>query len=196
MPNFDVDTFWDFETDTHIACAQLTRNTLKDDFSATLDSCVNAIKNGRKILFIGNGGSASDAQHLATELSIRYVKDRAPIAAIALTTDTSALTAAGNDLGFDHIFSRQVEAIGNTGDILIAISTSGNSENIVNALKSAHNKGITCIGLSGRDGGKMPPLCDHMLIIPSDVTARIQEMHILIGHMLCAGLEQKLGLGT
>ncbi len=194
--SFNLENLWESETLSHLECAQLTIKTLKHDFSTVLNTCTAAIKNEKKIMFIGNGGSASDAQHLATELTVRYVKDRAPIAAIALTTDTSTLTAAGNDLGFDHIFARQINAIGNDGDVLIAISTSGNSGNIVESLKMAQSRNITTIGLSGRDGGKMLPLCDHCLIIPSDITARIQEMHILIGHMLCAGLEQKLGLST
>ncbi len=195
MP-FNLEILWENETQSHLLCAQKTAETLKNEFSDVLNACTNAIQNGNKIMFIGNGGSASDAQHLATELSVRYVKDRPPIAAIALTTDTSTLTAAGNDLGFGHIFARQIDAIGNKGDILIAISTSGNSENILQALKTAATKNITTIGLSGRNGGKMKPLCDHCLIIPSDTTARIQEMHILIGHMLCAALEQKLGLSA
>lgn len=177
----------------HQSVTEKTMTLLADDFDSVVESCVHAIKSNKKILFIGNGGSASDAQHLATELSVRYIKDRPAIAAIALTTDTSTLTAAGNDLGFDHIFSRQIEAIGNDGDILIAISTSGKSPNILNALKRAKEKNIITIGFSGRDGGGMPALCDHMLIVPSDVTAHIQEMHITIGHILCGQIEQKLG---
>ncbi len=179
---------------SHAQCAQKTAQTLHEDFEQILNTCTNTIKSGKKILFFGNGGSASDAQHLATELTVRFIDNRAPIAAIALTTDTSTLTAAGNDLGFDHIFSRQIEAIGQQGDTAIAISTSGKSPNIIKALEMAKIKNITTIGLSGHDGGLMPPLCDHMLIVPANVTARIQEMHILLGHMLCGALEQKLGL--
>lgn len=191
---FDINTYWQEETQEHVSCVEKTIQALSEPFAPVLDACTAAIQNNKKIMFFGNGGSAADAQHLATELSVRYIKDRPPIAAIALTTDTSTLTAAGNDMGFDYIFSRQIEAIGNNGDLAIAISTSGQSANIINALKSAQKKDITTIGLSGRDGGQMPPLCDHMLIVPSDTTARIQEMHILIGHMLCGGLEQNLAL--
>ncbi len=194
MSTFDVAAYWKSETESHNECAAQTANALRADFENVLDSCVKAIQNGNKIMFFGNGGSAADAQHLATELSVRFVNDRAPIAGLALTTDTSTLTAASNDMGFDYIFARQIDALGQNGDVAIAISTSGNSQNIVKALESARAKGITTIGFSGRDGGHMPALCDHILIVPSNMTARIQEMHILIGHMLCGGLEQKLGL--
>ncbi len=194
MTNFNTDDYWQSEMRSHQECAVQTSNLLKQDFNDVLNTCVHAINNGNKIMFLGNGGSAADAQHLATELSVRFIKNRPPIAAIALTTDTSTLTAAGNDLGFDHIFSRQIEAIGQEGDIIIAISTSGKSPNIIKALEMAHRKNIKTIGFSGRDGGEMPTLCDHILIVPSDITSRIQEMHILLGHMLCGALEQKLGL--
>lgn len=196
MSSFSFDDLWETETKSHEQCAQRTKEQLKNDFEPVLNTCTQTIQNGKKILFIGNGGSAADAQHLATELTVRYVKDRPPIAAIALTTDTSTLTAAGNDIGFENIFARQISAIGNAGDTLIAISTSGNSQNIINALETAQEKQINTIGFSGRDGGKMKPMCDQCIIIPSNTTARIQEMHILIGHMLCAGLEQKLGLSS
>ncbi|MCW9040413.1 MAG: D-sedoheptulose 7-phosphate isomerase, partial [Rhodospirillales bacterium] len=146
------------------------------------------------IIFFGNGGSAADAQHLATELAIRYQKDRPSIPALALTTDTSALTAAGNDFGFGHIFSRQLEALCRPGDVVIGISTSGNSVNVLEALKKATDLGAVAAGLAGRDGGAMAGLADPLLVVPSDDTARIQEMHITIGHMLCAALERELGL--
>jgi D-sedoheptulose 7-phosphate isomerase len=168
--------------------------TLSKPFGAWLDACAASVGNGGKIMFFGNGGSAADSQHLATELAIRYAKDRKAIAALALTTDTSALTAAGNDMGFDHIFSRQVEAVGRPGDVAVGISTSGNSPNVLAALKTARDMGIVTAGLSGKDGGKMPPLCDILLVVPSKTTARIQEMHITLGQMLCGALEQKLGL--
>ncbi len=192
MFEFNTEKYWQSEMLSHEDSFQKTREAMQDDFAKVLDTCVKAIKSGNKIMLFGNGGSASDAQHLATELTVRFIDTRKPIAAIALTTDTSALTAIGNDFGFDHIFSRQIEAIGNKGDIAIAISTSGKSPNIIKALEMARTQNITTIGLSGRDGGGMPPLCDHMLIVPSNITARIQEMHILLGHMLCGGLEQKL----
>ena len=194
MSDFDLNTYWQEQTREHAEVAEKTIEALKETFKDVLEACAQSIKNGNKIMFFGNGGSAADAQHLATELSVRYINDRAPIAGIALTTDTSTLTAAGNDYGFDHIFSRQIEAIGNKGDIAIAISTSGNSPNVINAINTAREKGITVIGLAGKTGGKMKDICDHLLVVPSNSTARIQEMHILIGHMLCGALEQKLKL--
>jgi len=194
MSNFDIKQYWHDETQAHLETSQKTADNMFGDFESVLSACTSAIQSGNKILFFGNGGSAADAQHLATELTIRFINDRDPIAALALTTDTSTLTAAGNDFGFDRIFSRQIDAIGHSGDIAIAISTSGNSANIIKALEMARSKNITTIGFSGRDGGKMRDLCDHILIVPSEVTARIQEMHILLGHMLCGGLEQKLEL--
>lgn len=194
MSTFNLETFWDAQTTEHLKTAEQTFNTLKPEFEQMLETCLACIQNGGKILFFGNGGSAADAQHLATELAVRYISDRAPIAALALTTDTSALTAIGNDMGFDVLFSRQIDAIGNQGDVVIAISTSGNSGNVLTALKTARDKGLKTIGLTGRDGGKMPPLCDTTLIIPSNTTARIQEMHITLGQMLCGALEQRLNL--
>ncbi|MCK5284922.1 MAG: D-sedoheptulose 7-phosphate isomerase [Alphaproteobacteria bacterium] len=194
MNSFNISRFWDEEAQEHLETAQKTFNSLQNEFEQMLELCEESIKNNGKILFFGNGGSASDAQHLATELTVRYVNDRVPIPAIALTTDTSALTAIGNDMGFDHLFSRQVEALGNDGDIAIGISTSGKSLNIINGLKIAQSKGIKTIGLSGRDGGDMAGVCDLLIIVPSNTTARIQEMHITLGQMLCGALEQKLGL--
>jgi len=196
MTGFDIEQYWNEQTQSHIETANKTATSLFGEFETILEKCTKAINSGNKILFFGNGGSASDAQHLATELTVRFINDRAPIAAIALTTDTSTLTAAGNDFGFEHIFSRQVDAIGQKDDIVIALSTSGNSPNITKALEMARGKNITTIGFSGRDGGKMKELCDHILIVPSDITSNIQEMHILLGHMLCGGLEQNLGLSA
>ncbi len=194
MSNFDIDTFWNSEAAEHQDTAAKTFETLKPAFNEILSLCAQSIENGGKILFFGNGGSAADAQHLATELTVRYVENRKPIPAIALTTDTSALTAIGNDYGFEDLFARQIEALGGDGDIAIGISTSGNSENILKALQTAQNQGLKTIGLSGRDGGKMAAVCDLLIIIPSNTTARIQEMHITLGQMLCGALEQKLGL--
>ena len=145
-------------------------------------------------LCFGNGGSASDAQHLATELTVRYIQDRPAIAAIALTTDGSALTAAGNDLGFDKLFSRQIEALGRPGDIAIGISTSGRSPNIVQGLKMAREKGLVAAGLTGRAGGDMVGPANPLLRVPHDAAARIQEMHITIGQALCGAIEIQLGL--
>jgi D-sedoheptulose 7-phosphate isomerase len=161
---------------------------------AAFSACVASIRGGGKLLFFGNGGSAGDAQHLATELTIRYKADRAAIAAIALTTDTSALTAAGNDLGFDKIFARQIEALGRPADVAVAISTSGKSPNIIGALRQAKAMKLVTAAFGGKGGGDMAGLADHLLVVPSDTTARIQEMHITLGQMLCGALEIELGL--
>ena len=191
---FDTAAFWQSEFAEHAACFEATHKKLAPAFTALLDAAAKTIENGGKILFFGNGGSAADAQHLATELTVRYKKDRAPIAAIALTTDTSALSAIGNDFGFEFLFSRQVEALGRKGDLAIGISTSGNSGNVIKALERCRASGITTVGFTGETGGKMPPLCDILLNVPCKTTARIQEMHIMLGQMLCGGLEMKLGL--
>lgn len=145
-------------------------------------------------MFCGNGGSAADSQHLAAEFTGRFIKDRRPLPGLALSTDTSALTCIGNDYHFNDIFLRQIQALGKEGDCLIGISTSGNSENILRAFIAAKELGIKTIGLLGRDGGKLACLSDIAIIVPSDVTARIQEAHILIGHTICGGVEQALGL--
>lgn len=191
---FDLHDFWHSETAEHMDVAQKTFGTLSVPFGQMLDMCETSIRAGGKIMFFGNGGSAADAQHLATELAVRYIKDRDPIAALALTTDTSALTAIGNDIGFDALFARQIAALGRKGDVAIGISTSGNSSNVLKALEQARRQGITTIGLSGRDGGQMAAVCDILIIVPSATTARIQEMHITLGQMLCGALEQRLGL--
>jgi D-sedoheptulose 7-phosphate isomerase len=153
-----------------------------------------SVRQGGKLLFFGNGGSAADAQHIAAELVVRYKSDRKAIAAIALTTDTSTLTACGNDLGFDAIFERQIEALGRPGDVAIGISTSGKSPNVLRGLRQARNGGLKTVGVAGGTGGDMGTICDSMITVPSTVTARIQEMHITIGHMLCVALETRLGL--
>ena len=186
--------FYDSEFDEHFAVAAATRDAVRTEFAELLEASINSIQSGGKILLFGNGGSAGDAQHIATELTVRYVKDRAPIAAIALTTDTSALTAIGNDMGFDALFARQIAALGRPGDLAIGISTSGRSPNVIEGLKTAKAMGLRTAGLSGRDGGDMVGLADPLLIVPSDTTARIQEMHITLGQMLCGALEQELGL--
>lgn len=187
-------TFYESEFDEHMAVANATRASVREDFTRLLALSVEVIQGGGKILLFGNGGSAGDAQHIATELTVRYVKDRAPIAAIALTTDTSALTAIGNDMGFDALFARQIAALGRPGDLAIGISTSGRSPNVIEGLKAAGAMGLHAAGLSGRDGGDMVGLADPLLIVPSNTTARIQEMHITLGQMLCGGLEKELGL--
>jgi D-sedoheptulose 7-phosphate isomerase len=153
-----------------------------------------ALKNGGVIYWCGNGGSASDSQHLAAELVGRFRKDRRPLGSVALSSDTSVLTCIANDFGYDKIFSRQIESLGHKGDVLVAISTSGNSMNVVEAVKSARQAGITTIGLLGGNGGMLSELVDHRIQIPSMFTARIQESHILIGHILCDLIEFNLGL--
>jgi D-sedoheptulose 7-phosphate isomerase len=158
------------------------------------ERCVEALLGGCKILFFGNGGSAADAQHLATELTVRFVSDRRALAAIALTTDSSTLTACGNDLGFDAIFSRQIEALGRPGDVAIGFSTSGNSPNVVRGLETAQKMGMTAAAFTGRTGGNLRTVAVPILMIPSGTTARIQEMHGLLGHILCAEIEDRLGL--
>lgn len=152
------------------------------------------LRQGGKILFCGNGGSAADSQHLAAELTGRFIHDRRPLAAMALSTDTSALTCIANDYSFDEVFARQVQGLGRADDLLIGISTSGNSRNVIRAVEEAQSLGMQTIGLLGRDGGKLRGLCGHSIVVPSNVTARIQECHILIGHTLCGLIEQELGL--
>ena len=191
---FPHSEFWQSEFDEHEAVAKATRQALAGPFEKMLKAAAAGIKSGGKIMLIGNGGSAADAQHLATELTVRYKTDRAPVAAIALTTDTSALTAIGNDFGFEHLFARQVAALGKSGDLLIGISTSGNSKNIINAMSEAQKMGITTVGFTGKTGGSLAPWCDILLNVPSTTTARIQEMHITLGQMLCGALEISLGL--
>ncbi len=156
------------------------------------NACVEALKAKKKILLAGNGGSAADSQHIAAELVSRLNYDRPGLAAIALTTDTSALTAIGNDYGFERAFARQVEAVGQAGDVLIAISTSGNSPNILAALEAAKKAGIKTIGFTGKSGGKMAPLCDIAIKIPSPCTPNVQECHIMLGHIVCQIIEDTI----
>ncbi len=154
--------------------------------------CVKLYKVNNKTILAGNGGSAADAQHIAAELVGRYGFDRPALPSLALTTDTSALTAIGNDYGYDKVFSRQLEGMGQEGDLFIGISTSGNSLNIINAFNSAKKKNITTVALVGRDGGEMAKLADFALVVPSDSTPRIQESHILIGHIICDIIEKEI----
>ena len=190
----DLSRFYAAEFAEHNAVAAATQEALMAPFAQLLEVSQRAIEGGGKILFFGNGGSASDAQHIATELTVRYVTDRAPIAAIALTTDTSALTAIGNDMGFDELFARQVAALGRPGDVAVGISTSGRSANVIRGLEAARERGLVAAALSGGDGGKLVGLADPLLVVPSKTTARIQEMHITLGQMLCGALERSLGL--
>lgn len=190
----DLDAFFASEMDQHRQTLADTCARTREDFKRLVAVCAGSLKGGGKLMFFGNGGSAGDAQHLATELAVRYVKDRAPIAALALTTDASALTAIGNDMGFEQVFARQVAALGRKGDVAIGISTSGKSRNVILGLKAARERGLAAAGLTGASGGDMAPLCDALIRVPSTVTARIQEMHILLGQMLCAAVERELGL--
>jgi D-sedoheptulose 7-phosphate isomerase len=194
--DFDLAGYFGAQFDEHTATVDRSRTALAAQWSGLVEACVTSVRGGGKLLWFGNGGSAADAQHLAAELSVRFSTDRPAIAAVALTTDTSVLTAAANDFGFERVFARQIEALGRTGDVAIGISTSGRSPNVLNGLERARELGLVTAALTGRDGGDLPPLADHCLIVPSDVTARIQEMHILLGQMLCGALEIELGLVT
>lgn len=175
----------------HIDISKLLMNQ-EEVIHKICDICLKTIKSGKKIMLCGNGGSASDSIHIAAELVGRFEEDRNPYSAVALTANPANLTAIANDYGFNHIFARQIEAIGEKGDALIALSTSGNSKNILNAIEQANNMDISSIGLTGDSGGKMSEMdCKQLLMIESSNTARIQEMHILIGHIICEALDNK-----
>jgi D-sedoheptulose 7-phosphate isomerase len=176
--------------DQHIEVLEATRQALSPAIVKLGLMVRAALAAGNKIMLCGNGGSAADAQHIAAELIGRFKKERAPIGAIALTTDTSILTCVGNDYSFDDIFSRQVLGLARPGDVLIGISTSGNSANVIKAVQAAEERGCVTVALAGRDGGKLAPMCHQALVVPSGDTARIQEMHIMIGHMMCDFLEE------
>ena len=169
-------------------------NECKDDILKAVDLLSAAFKNGNKLLLCGNGGSAADCQHIATELMIRLSHhiQRPALPAIALTTDTSNLTAGGNDIGFENIFARNVEGLGNNGDVLLAISTSGNSANVIKAVDTAHNKKMKVVGFLGGNGGKLKDLVDLPIIIPSSNVQRIQEGHITVAHIICELVEDEL----
>jgi D-sedoheptulose 7-phosphate isomerase len=155
-------------------------------------ACVRSIRAGGKVLLAGNGGSAADAQHMAGELVSRFAFDRAGLAAVALTTDTSILTAIGNDYGYEKVFSRQVQALGRAGDVFIGYSTSGKSPNVLNAFEAARNAELICIGFAGNRGGRMRELCHHLLEVPSPDTPKIQEGHLVLGHILCGLVEREM----
>jgi D-sedoheptulose 7-phosphate isomerase len=186
MKNLIVNSF-----DEHLVVVNKTKEELQGVIYDACEIINQALQNGKKIILCGNGGSAADAQHIAAEFTGRFVKERKALAAIALTTDTSALTAIGNDYGFDKIFERQLEALASPGDILIGISTSGNSKNVINAFRKANEIGCITIGLTGNDGGIISEICRTNIVISSSVTARIQEMHILIGHVFCAYIDSQ-----
>jgi D-sedoheptulose 7-phosphate isomerase len=178
------------EFNAHMEVAN-SLNNLINEIESSAQLCIDCIKSGGKILLFGNGGSASDAQHIAAELVGRYKIKRKGLPAIALNTDTSTLTSIGNDFGYDYIFSRQVEALANKNDVIIGISTSGGSKNVINGLKMASNLECKTIGLTGNDGGEMNNICSINLNVSSIDTARIQEMHIVIGHTICHVIDQK-----
>ena len=165
---------------------------LIEDVEAIAQACSSALRAGNKILFAGNGGSAADAQHLAGELVSRFNFDRPGLASFALTTDTSVLTAIGNDYGYEKLFARQLNAVGKSGDIFFAISTSGRSPNILLALEEARTKGLITVGFTGKTGGEMGPLCDYCICIPVAETPKIQEGHIVLGHIICGLIEREL----
>jgi len=169
----------------HIETIKMVQETMENDLMFASKMVIETLKNGNKILICGNGGSAADAQHFAAELTGRYKTERRGLPAIALTTDTSAITAIGNDYGYERIFDRQTEALANKGDLLIGISTSGNSKNVINAFKVGSALGCRTLGISGRDGGAMNNECEFNLVVRSDNTPRIQEMHILFIHTIC-----------
>ncbi len=169
--------------------AILENEPLLDMIEVVAKACVAVYRNGKKTMLAGNGGSAADAQHIAAELVGRFEVERAGLPAIALTTDTSALTAIGNDYGYEYVFSRQIEAIGRKGDVFVAITTSGNSPNILAGIEAAKKKGIMTVGMTGRTGGKMRAMCDLCLCVPSDSVPRIQEGHLATHHFLCGVVE-------
>ncbi len=176
--------------DEHITLAPITRDMVAKPFAQLAKMGAETLAAGGKILWFGNGGSAADAQHLAAELVVRYRANRKALASIALTTDTSILTACSNDFTFDDIFARQIEALARPGDLVIGISTSGRSANVIAGLKTAKQMGVATAGFAGHEGGTMDLYCDALLVVPSKITARIQEMHILLGHTLCDLWEQ------
>jgi D-sedoheptulose 7-phosphate isomerase len=182
----------DNEMRLHLETIQKSMDEIQSYIYTACVIVTDTLARGNKVLLCGNGGSAADAQHIAAELTGRYKTERRGLPGIALTTDTSALTAIGNDYGYKRVFDRQVEALAREGDLLIGISTSGNSKNVNNALKLAKEMGCRTIGFSGRDGGKMNDICDVNIIVPSDNTPRIQEMHILIGHILCQAIDDSI----
>jgi D-sedoheptulose 7-phosphate isomerase len=185
--------YLDDEIAEHAAVAARTRESVAAEFPRLVSACAKALRAGHKLLLFGNGGSAAAAQHIATELVVRYNREsghRRPMAALALTTDASALTAIGNDFGFEDLFARQIEALCHAGDVAIGISTSGTSENVIRGLRAARAVGAVTVGFSGGGGGRLAELVDHPIFVPSTTTARIQEMHMVLGHALCALLEK------
>ena len=193
MKKFDLKELYQKEIQNHIQSTNLFLENNFDEFKKFLDFCIKSIKKGNKIILFGNGGSAADAQHIATELVVRYKKNRKSIPSISLSTDTSTLTAIGNDFSFNRIFSRQIESIGKNGDVAVGISTSGKSPNILNALDLAKRKKIISVLLTKKNypnKKKINRITDIVLGVPAKETARVQELHILLGHLLCAALDE------
>jgi D-sedoheptulose 7-phosphate isomerase len=180
----------ELEFSEHLKTTNDTIETIFKPLEIAARVCIDCLKNEKKILIFGNGGSAADAQHIASELVGRYKLERKGLPAIALTTDTSTLTSISNDFGYLNVFNRQIEALANEGDTVIGISTGGTSKNVINALETANKLGCKTIGFSGKDGGEFNSLCDINLVVPSHNTPRIQEMHIVIGHTICHLIEQ------
>ncbi|MFZ1290243.1 MAG: D-sedoheptulose 7-phosphate isomerase [Melioribacteraceae bacterium] len=178
------------ELNSHKLVIEEVIKSLQQNIGIACELAINTIKQGNKIILMGNGGSAADAQHIAAEFIGRYKIERKGLPAIAITTDTSALTAIGNDYGYQHVFERQVEAIAQTGDLLIGISSTGNSENVINAFIKGKEIGCKTLGFSGKGGGKFNGNCDLNIIVPSNDTPRVQEMHILIGHIICQVVDE------
>lgn len=186
---------WINHTDRHADIFDKTRLALSNDVAHWVDLAVNVIRSGGKIMFCGNGGSAADAQHIAAELSVKLCRDRPPISALCLSLDPSAMTACANDYGYEYVFARQVMAIGRPGDMLVGLSTSGNSNNVIEALAQANHQNITTVTLTGEQGGRALEASSLCIRVPCpDSTAFIQEMHIMIGHIFCSALEHRLGL--
>jgi len=175
----------------HINTSQKAMETLPADIGIAAKKCIHSLKQNGKILLFGNGGSAADAQHIAAELVGRYKNERKGLSAIALTTDSSAMTSISNDYGYENIFKRQIQALATKGDVVIGISTGGTSKNVISALKLAKQLECEVIGLSGKGGGEMNEICSLNLVVPSNDTPRIQEIHILIGHILCHLIEKE-----
>lgn len=195
--DFNFEHYWTENGKAHIAAVNATFQRMEGVCYKWAEMGTNVLKSGHKIMFCGNGGSASDANHIAAELSIRLKAERGPLAGMSLTMDAAQMTACGNDYGFDHIYARQVQALGKQGDMLVGLTTSGNSPNIINALKAAQAQGIYTVGLTGGSGGQMlaENLCDLQICIPDTYdTARIQEMHIILGHIFVGAVERMLGM--
>ena len=190
----EIKNFFLSQINEHELVIEKTKLSVESNFLNLVNICVKSLKNGKKIIFFGNGGSASDAQHLSTELTVRFCENRKSIPAKSLVTDTSAISAIGNDYGFKYIFSRQLEAIGQAGDVAIGITTSGKSQNVLEGLQYAKENKMKSVAFTGRNIKKIEKITDEIISIPAQNTSRIQEAHILIGQMLCNALEFQLGL--